>query len=82
MKDVFIVTLSDGSVHNVVLEDDYFKLLLAIKSLVEEQRKALRSKDKSLIVHCKERERALLDYVTRYEAWRSVNLALFGNKEA
>lgn len=81
MKDVFIVTMSDGTVHNVVLEDDYFKVLLAIKSLVEEQRKALRSKDKSLIVHCKERERALIDFVTKYEEWRSVNLELFGNME-
>lgn len=81
MKDVYIVTLTDGSVHNVVLEEDYFKVLLAMKSLVEDQRKALRSKDKSLIVHCKNRERALIDYVTRYEAWRSVNLELFGNKE-
>lgn len=74
MKNVYIVTLTDGSVHNVVLEEDYFKVLLAMKSLVEEQRKALRSKDKSLIVHCKNRERTLIDYVTKYEAWRSVNI--------
>lgn len=81
MTDVFIVTMSDGTVHNVVLEEDYFQVLLAMKSLVEEQRKALRSKDKSLIVHCKERERALIDFVTNYEVWRSVNIELFGNKE-
>lgn len=71
MIDVFIVTMSDGSVHNMVYEKDYFKLLLAMKSLVEEQRKALRSKDKSLIVHCKERERALLALISNYESWRA-----------
>lgn len=71
MIDVYNITLSDGSVHNMVLEEDYFKLLLAMNSLVEEQRKALRSKDKSLIVHCKERERALLTLVSIYESWRA-----------
>lgn len=71
MIDVFNVTMSDGSVHNMVYEEDYFKLLLALKSLVNEQRKALRSKDKSLIVHCKERERAMLALVSNYETWRA-----------
>ncbi len=71
MKNVFNITMADGSVHNMVLEEDYFLLLLAIRSLVEEQRKALRSKDKSLIVHCKERERALLALVSNYESWRA-----------
>lgn len=80
MKDVYIVTMTDGSVHNVVLEEDYFKTLLAMKSLVEEQRKALRSKDKSLIEKCKQREHALIDFVTKYDDWRSVNLELFSVK--
>lgn len=71
MIDVFFVTLSDGSVHKMVYEEDYFNLLMAMKSLVEDQRKALRSKDKSLIVHCKERERALLALVSKYESWRA-----------
>lgn len=71
MNDVYIVTLSDGSVHNMVYEETYFKVLLAMKSLVNDQRKALRTGDKKAIEHCKKRERALLDYVTNYEAWRA-----------
>lgn len=71
MKDVYIVTMSDGSVHHVVHEEDYFKTLLAIKSLVEDQRKALRSHDKDLIIQCKMRERKLIEYVKEYETWRA-----------
>lgn len=71
MTDVFIVTLGDGSVHTMVQELDFFKFLLATKSLVESQRKALRTGDKKGIQACKERERALLDYVTQYEARRA-----------
>lgn len=73
MVDVFIVTLCDGSVHTMVQELDYFRFLLASKSLVESQRKALRTGDKKAIQACKERERALLDYVSQYEARRKVN---------
>ncbi len=71
MTDVFIVTLGDGSVHTMVQELDYFKFLLAAKNLVEAQRKALRTGDKKGVQACKERERALLDYVTQYEARRA-----------
>lgn len=71
MTNVFIVTLGDGSVHTMVQELDYFKFLLAAKSLIEAQRKALRTGDKKGIQACKERERALLDYVTQYEARRA-----------
>lgn len=71
MISVYNITMADGSVHNMVLEQDYYKFLLATKSLVEEQRKALRSKDKSLIEHSKERERALLALISVYESWRA-----------
>lgn len=71
MGDVYFVTFTDGSVHHVVYVEDYFKVLLAMKSLVEDQHKALRSHDKDLIVHCKLRERKLLDYVKEYESWRA-----------
>lgn len=71
MTDVFTVTLSDGSVNIMVKEIDYFRLLLAIKSLVTDQRNALRKSDKKAIIACKERERALLDMVSKYEAWRA-----------
>lgn len=71
MTDVFSVTLSDGSVHTMVKEIDYFRLLLAMKSLVTDQRAALRKSDKKAIIACKERERALLDLVSRYESWRA-----------
>ena len=71
MIDVFAVTLADNSVHTMVKEIDYFRLLLAMKSLVTDQRTALRKSDKKAIQACKERERALLDMVTQYEAWRA-----------
>lgn len=71
MTDVFTVTLTDGSVHTMVKEIDYFKVLLAMKSLVTDQRAALRKSDKKAIQSCKERERALLDMVSQYEAWRA-----------
>lgn len=71
MTDVFSVTLSDGSVNTMVKELDYFRLLLAMKSLVTDQRAALRRSDKIAIIACKERERALLDMVSQYESWRA-----------
>lgn len=71
MTDVFVVTLTDGSVHTMVKEIDYFRVLLAMKSLVTDQRAALRKSDKKAIQACKARERALLDMVSQYEAWRA-----------
>lgn len=71
MTDVFVVTLTDGSVHSMVKEVDFFRVLLAMKSLVTEQRAALRKSDKKAIQACKARERALLDMVSQYEAWRA-----------
>lgn len=71
MTDVFVVTLTDGSVHYMVKEVDYFRVLLAMKSLVTDQRTALRKSDKKAIQACKARERALLDLVSQYEAWRA-----------
>lgn len=70
MTDVFVVTLADNSVHTMVKEIDYFRVLLAMKSLVTDQRAALRKSDKKAIINCKARERALLDMVSQYEAWR------------
>lgn len=55
----------------MVEELQYYKFLLAAKLLVEAQRKALRSKDKEAVQKCKARERALLDMVSKYEAWRA-----------
>lgn len=71
MTDVFVVTLADGSVNTMVKEIDYFRVLLAMKSLVTDQRAALRKSDKKAIQACKARERALLDLVSQYEAWRA-----------
>lgn len=71
MNDVFVVTLADNSVHTMVKEIDYFRVLLAMKSLVTDQRAALRKSDKKAIQACKARERALLDMVSQYEAWRA-----------
>lgn len=71
MTDVFVVTLADNSVHTMVKEIDYFRVLLAMKSLVTDQRAALRKSDKKAIANCKARERALLDLVSQYEAWRA-----------
>lgn len=71
MIDVWAVTLNDGSVLPMVKEVDYFKLLLAMKSLVTDQRAALRYSDKKAIINCKTRERALLDMVSQYESWRT-----------
>lgn len=71
MTNVFTVTLTDGSVHTMVKEVDYFRVLLAMKSLVIDQRAALRKSDKKAIQACKERERALIDMVSQYEAWRA-----------
>lgn len=71
MINVFTVTIADGSVNTMVKEIDYFRTLLAMKSLVNDQRAALRKSDKRAIQACKVRERALLDMVTQYEAWRA-----------
>lgn len=71
MIDVFTVTLTDGSVHTVVKEVDYYRVLLAMKSLVTDQRAALRKSDKKAIQACKARERALLVMVSEYVAWRA-----------
>ena len=71
MIDVFVVTLADNSVHTMVKEIDYFRVLLAMKSLVTDQRAALRKSDKKAIQACKARERALLDIVSQYEGWRA-----------
>lgn len=71
MTDVFVVTLADNSFHAMVKEIDYFRVLLAMKSLVTDQRAALRKSDKKAIQACKARERALLDMVSQYEAWRA-----------
>lgn len=71
MIKTFVCTFTDGSVRTMVDELDYFKTLLAMKSLVTDQRAALRKSDKKAIQACKARERALLDMVSQYEAWRS-----------
>lgn len=71
MTDVFVVTLADNSVLAMVKEIDFFRVLLAMKSLVTAQRAALRKSDKKEIQACKARERALLDMVSQYEAWRA-----------
>lgn len=71
MTDIFVVTLADGSIHTMVKEVDYFNVLLAMKSLVTDQRAALRKSDKKAIQACKARERTLLDMVSQYEAWRA-----------
>lgn len=55
----------------VVREDTFYKFLTHTKRLVEEQRRALRTGSKKKIEECKVKERALLDYVSRYEAFRT-----------
>lgn len=54
----------------VIREATFFNFLSRTRDLVESQRKALRTGSKKRIEECKERERALLDYVGRYEAYR------------
>lgn len=71
MLNAYVCTFTDGSVRTMVEELDYFKTLLAMKSLVTDQRAALRKSDKKAIQACKARERALLDMVSQYEAWRA-----------
>ena len=53
-----------------VKEDNFFKFITRAKQLVLDQRHALRTGDKRRIEDCKKRERALLDWVTQYEAYR------------
>lgn len=55
----------------VVREDTFFKFLTHTKALVEAQRRALRTGSKKKIEECKVKERALLDYVSRYENYRA-----------
>lgn len=71
MIEAYVCTFTDGSSRVMVEEIDYFKTLLAMKSLVSDQRAALRKSDKKAIQECKARERALLDLVSQYEAWRA-----------
>lgn len=54
----------------VVREVTFFNFLTHTKALVEAQRRALRTGSKKKIEECKVKERALLDYVSRYEAYR------------
>lgn len=42
MGDVYFITFTDGSVHHVVYEEDYFKVLLAMGSIMG-SRRVLRS---------------------------------------
>lgn len=55
----------------LVYETLFYAFAKKAKQLVLDQRKALRTKDKKSIADCKERERALLDWVTMYEAERA-----------
>ncbi len=63
------VYLSDEGVY-CVSEQLFYAFATRAKRLVEDQRKALRTKSKKSIEDCKARERALLDWVTLYEAAR------------
>ena len=54
----------------VIREATFFNFLSRTRDLVESQRKALRTGSKKGIAECKARERALLDYVGKYEAYR------------
>lgn len=54
----------------VIREATFFNFLSRTRDLVESQRKALRTGSKKGIAECKTRERALLDYVGKYEAYR------------
>lgn len=54
----------------VIREATFFNFLSRTRDLVESQRKALRTGSKKRIEECKARERALLDYVGKYEAYR------------
>lgn len=58
----------------VVREVTFFNFLTHTKALVEAQRRALRTGSKKKIEECKVKERALLDYVTRYESYRQLML--------
>lgn len=55
----------------VVREVTFFNFLTHTKALVEAQRRALRTGSKKKIEECKVKERALLDYVSRYESYRA-----------
>lgn len=54
----------------VIREATFFNFLSRTRDLVESQRKALRTGSKKRIEECKVRERALLDYVGRYDVYR------------
>lgn len=53
-----------------VKEAVFYLFATRTKKLVQDQRKALRTGDKKQIAEVKKRERALLDWVTQYEAAR------------
>lgn len=67
--DIYDV-VSDGKHYIMVSEYEFYRFLAAAKNLVQTQRRALRTSDKTAIKECKERERRLIDYVTVYEAKR------------
>lgn len=69
--DIYDVVLSDGKHYMMVSEYEFYRFLAAAKNLVQTQRRALRTSDKTAIKECKERERRLIDYVTVYEAKRT-----------
>ena len=55
---------------NYIAEPFFHQFACKVKSLVNDQRKALRTGDKKQIADCKKRERALLDWVSQYEGFR------------
>lgn len=63
----------------VIREATFFNFLSHTRDLVESQRKALRTGSKKKIEECKVRERALLDYVGKYEAYRMQMLQACNN---
>lgn len=77
--DIYDVVGTDGKHYVMVSEYEYYRFLAAAKNLIQAQRRALRTSDKTGIKECKERERKLLDYVAVYEAKReTTRKALFG----
>lgn len=77
--DIYDVVLSDGKHYMMVSEYEFYRFLAAAKNLVQNQRRALRTSDKTAIKDCKERERRLIDYVTVYEAKRAnTQTAIYG----
>ena len=52
-------------------EADYYKVLNAMRTLIFDQRKALRSHNTDLIGDCKRREDAFISYVGEHEIMRT-----------